>query len=271
MGVDPKEVLLKETSEVLKSTIPTTENQVQSSTIKSTLQESENLRPIVIDGSNVAMSHGNKETFSCKGIDICVKWFKSRGHMDVTVFVPKWRKESSKPDAPIVAQHILLELEKERNLFFTPSRQVGGRRLICHDDRNILNLAAETGAVVVSNDNYRELINDKPEFKKVIEERILMYTFVDDRFMPPDDPLGRNGPSLDNFLRIKAVPSELPQPCPYGKKCTYGNKCKFYHPDRAINQKSITEKLKEHSSVRINEVRARVNSRDSSPGDPLTR
>ena len=35
--------------------------------------------------------------------------------------------------------------------------------------------------------------------------------------MPPDDPLGRNGPSLDNFLRIKAVPSELPPPCPYGK------------------------------------------------------
>ena len=47
--------------------------------------------------------------------------------------------------------------------------------------RYILNLAAETEAVVVSNDNYRELINEKPEFKKVIEERILMYTFVDDR------------------------------------------------------------------------------------------
>ena len=145
-------MLLKETTELLKSTIQTTENQVQSSKIKSTLQESLNLRPIVIDGSNVAMSHGNKETFSCKGIKICIDWFKSRGHMvsksnpfyteinywiikDITVFVPKWRKESSKPDAPIVSQNILLELEKERLLFFTPSRQVGGRRLICHDDR----------------------------------------------------------------------------------------------------------------------------------------
>ena len=47
--------------------------------------------------------------------------------------------------------------------------------------RYILNLAAETGAIVVSNDNYRELIMDKPEFKKVIEERILMYSFVNDR------------------------------------------------------------------------------------------
>ena len=59
------------------------------------------LLPIVIDGSNVAMSHGNKEVFSCMGIWICVRWFQVRGHKTITVFVPKWRKESSRPDAPI--------------------------------------------------------------------------------------------------------------------------------------------------------------------------
>lgn len=42
-------------------------------------------------------------------------------------------------------------------------------------------MAAQTGAIVVTNDNYRDLINEKPEFKRVIEEKILMYSFVNDR------------------------------------------------------------------------------------------
>ncbi len=67
---------------------------------------------------------------------------------------------------------------KVTNLIF----QVSGRRYVCHDDRYILNLASETGAIVVSNDNYRELVHDKPEFKKVIEDQILMFTFVNDRY-----------------------------------------------------------------------------------------
>ena len=33
-----------------------------------------------------------------------------------------------------------------------------------HHFRYILNLASESGAIVVSNDHYRELINDKKEF-----------------------------------------------------------------------------------------------------------
>ncbi|KAE8278286.1 putative ribonuclease ZC3H12C [Larimichthys crocea] len=208
--------------------------------------DQDNLRPIVVDGSNVAMSHGNKEVFSCQGIQLAVDWFLERGHHDITVFVPAWRKEQSRPDAPITDQEILRRLEKEKILVFTPSRRVQGRRVVCYDDRFIVKLAYESDGIIVSNDNYRDLANEKPEWKKFIDERLLMYSFVNDKFMPPDDPLGRHGPSLDNFLRKRPVmPEQKKQPCPYGKKCTYGHKCKYYHPERGAQpQRAVADELR---------------------------
>lgn len=210
------------------------------------------LRHIVIDGSNVAMSHGNKEVFSCRGIEICVDWFRARGHKDIIVFVPKWRKEASRPDNPVADRDSLERLERDRVLVYTPSRQVGGKRLICYDDRYVLNLALETNGIVVSNDNYRDLVAENPGYRKIVEERLLMYSFVNDRFMPPDDPLGRTGPTLDAFLRgppSRIDPALTPPACPYGRKCTYGNKCKFHHPERAGRpHKSVAEKLSERAA-----------------------
>ncbi|XP_074540003.1 endoribonuclease ZC3H12A [Halichoeres trimaculatus] len=221
------------------------------------------LRPVVVDGSNVAMSHGNKEVFSCRGIQLAVNFFLDRGHKTITVFVPSWRKEQPRPDAPITDQHILMELEKRKIVVFTPSRRVGGKRVVCYDDRFIVKLAYESEGVIVSNDTYRDLQGERPEWKRCIEERLLMYSFVNDKFMPPDDPLGRHGPSLDNFLRKKPLPAEQKkQLCPYDKKCTYGIKCKFYHPERA-NQSylSLADELRE--KAQISTVKEERNARSS--------
>lgn len=64
----------------------------------------------------------------------------------------------------------------------------------------ILQLAIEFDAAVVSNDNYRDLIDENPAFKKVIESRVIGYTWCKDMFMLPKDPYGRAGPSLSVIL-----------------------------------------------------------------------
>lgn len=87
-------------------------------------------------------------------------------------------------------QEILTDLERQKILVFTPSRRVNNKRIICYDDRYVLNLAIDNNGIVVSNDNYRDLISEKPEFKKVVEERLLMYSFVNDRW---DELIGHSG------------------------------------------------------------------------------
>ena len=187
--------------------------------------------------------HGNGRFFSCKGILIAVQWFVQKGHQQVTVFVPSWRKEASRPETPISDQEILYQLEREGYLVFTPSRRIGTRKIVCYDDRFIVRLAAMTDGIIVSNDNFRDLVDEKPEWRETIEQRLLMFTFVNDIFMVPEDPLGRHGPMLDEFLQkdvrtihmIKggaSVESKPVKVCPYGDRCTFGPKCRFSHPER---------------------------------------
>ncbi|XP_073338901.1 endoribonuclease ZC3H12A [Pagrus major] len=226
-------------------------------------EDEDALRPVVIDGSNVAMSHGNKEVFSCLGIQLTVNFFLERGHSDITVFVPLWRKEQPRPDVPITDQHILRDLEKRKILVFTPSRRVAGKRVVCNDDCFIVKLAYESDGIIVSNDMYRDLQAEKPKWKRFIEERLLMYSFVNNKFMPPDDPLGRHGPTLENFLR-KFPKTQKKQLCPYGKKCTYGIKCKFSHPERPKqSNRSVADELRE--SAKQTSPAQKVPSARSSP------
>ena len=157
-----------------------------------------------------------------------VDWFLARNHLNIKVFVPMWRKNAPRPDSPITNQEVLKRLEEDCILVWTPSRTAANGKIIkCYDDRYIIKHAADNDGVIVSNDNFRDLMAENHEWKKVIEQRLLMYSFVDDKFMPPDDPSGRHGPTLDEFL--KKGHGKL---CPYQRNCTYGKRCRFLHPDR---------------------------------------
>lgn len=156
------------------------------------------LRHIIIDGSNVAMAHGLHRFFSCRGIALAVETFWRRGHREITVFVPQWRQ---KRDRLTTEQHFLNQLEDLRLLSFTPSREVCGQRITSHDDRFLLHLAEKTDGIIVTNDNLRDFVDTSDTWRRIILERLLQFTFVEDHFMIPDDPLGKDGPHLDIFLR----------------------------------------------------------------------
>ncbi|KAM9836963.1 protein KHNYN isoform 2-T2 [Aulostomus maculatus] len=155
------------------------------------------LRKIIIDGSNVAMSHGLGHFFSCRGIALAVQHFWDRGHTNISVLLPQWRQKN---DHKTKEQHYLTELQKVGLLSYTPSREVQGKRISSYDDRLMLQLAQKTDGVIVTNDNLRDLLDESPVWRDIIKKRLLQYTFVGDHFMVPDDPLGRGGPHLDDFL-----------------------------------------------------------------------
>lgn len=198
------------------------------------LNDKANLRPIVVDGSDVALSgQPNRQLFSLGRVHTVVEYFDKRQHA-VYVIVPQWRKEQLVASSDKL---ILSDMEQRGLVHYSPSKRVGGKRMYCDDDSFILNLAVIKNAIIVSNDNFKRFLNQRDEFKQVIEQRVLMYSFVDDNFIPAEDPLGKNGPSLSNFLRFESFHNQqYMKRCPYKKKCTYGSKCKFWHPERAASQ-----------------------------------
>ncbi|CAH0714896.1 unnamed protein product, partial [Brenthis ino] len=154
------------------------------------------LRMIVIDGSNVAMQHTKGRIFSVKGLKICIDYFVQRGHV-VKAFVPHFRCKYGKS----TDGRLLDQLERQGLVVYTPSREVQGKMITSYDDRYIVQCAAEFDAVIVSGDNYRDLLNENPRWRHVIENRLLQFTWVGDMIMFPRDPLGRNGPTLEQFLK----------------------------------------------------------------------
>jgi len=79
---------------------------------------------------------------------------------------------------------ILHELSDQGIAFFTPSTEnCRGSRVTCYDDRFILKCASEDKAVVLSNDKYKDLINEDAGFRETIRHRLLTYMFAGDKYV----------------------------------------------------------------------------------------
>lgn len=178
--------------------------------------ENKRLRPIIIDGSNVAMEHGKensvgpvlgsagldwKKKFSARGIEICVEYFKKRGHETIVAWLPQKIKgiNDFKENRAIIEK-----LENEGNhIKKTMVKKLStGEIISSYDDRSIVDDAATVKGIIVSNDQFRDLVHESEDFRKTIDERVLPFNFRKDVFHPCPDPLGRRGPTLDRFLEF---------------------------------------------------------------------
>ena len=69
----------------------------------------------------------------------------------------------------------------------------------------MIQAAAQNHGVIVSNDKFRDFLrklSSSNDFlqHQTITERLLQFVYHEGSFMFPDDPYGRNGPSLDQLL-----------------------------------------------------------------------
>ena len=92
-----------------------------------------------------------------EGLFIVHDWFARRGH-EVLIILPQSRKSKlmAKGRKEEVAK--LDDLEKSGILFYSPSRRTNDRRWDCYDDIFIVDIAARKQGIVVSNDNYRDIL-----------------------------------------------------------------------------------------------------------------
>ena len=102
-------------------------------------------------------------------LQIVYNWFLSRGYSKkkITIILPLSRWKKSNPEE----KRMLDKLAEEEILTYTPHRRTDGRSWNCYDDRFIVGYAAKVKGIVVTNDNYRDIISESEEFREQIEKR----------------------------------------------------------------------------------------------------
>lgn len=139
-------------------------------------------------------SHGKNFAFSWLGIKLCVDWFLSRKHR-VKVFLPEEKCSMlSCPEEASIVDYLYPYLTK------TPNG--------CNDDFFIIEAAKSSNGVILSNDQFRDEKRFNNEFDAFIRSNRLPYVFDDNTFIPASDPLGRWGPTIDEFLREQPYNSQ---------------------------------------------------------------
>merc|ERR1712200_337831 len=127
---------------------------------------------------------GGHVKFSLRGVTICVEYFQKMGH-EVVVFLPR----GAYSYAQQADKETMDTMEISKILVYAPPKS--------YDDLFSIKYAAARKGIVVSNDRFLDVKSRNiPAYTEQIEKRKLGFSWHEDTFMVPDDPLGKDGPSL---------------------------------------------------------------------------
>ena len=160
-------------------------------------------RYIFIDGSNVGHAFTGNMGFNITGVEKAFNYFFKRGHK-----VKVYLAESTLEKVKVFDQKRLKKLEQEDKVVFTPSRKTQQQMYDCYEDDYIIRNAITNQGIILSNDNFLDMIARSPAYREQIEKRVLPFNFIDGELWLPNDPLGKNEDNLETFLHHPQPPSD---------------------------------------------------------------
>ena len=155
---------------------------------------------MIIDGLDICQTYSRSRNFSAQGIRIAYEHFKRLGYEDSDIIIimkPIRKDKLSEEDQSLISHYHKIQV-----LHWTPSRKAGKELIASDDDLFILENAFTHDGIVLTNDQYKNHYRKYPKYQHIIKNRLINPTFTKNHLILPIDPMGENGPLLEDFLRF---------------------------------------------------------------------
>jgi len=130
--------------------------------------------------NDVCFSYGTN-TFSWRGIEICIKYLHSHGHKKVFVALP-YSLKHHRHDQNFSESKSLRDLERKNMLVYTNrmSKQTNKPGSYTHISE-MLKFSQKTKGHLITNVSLKDVILDFTIYKHILEERVIRYRFQNDK------------------------------------------------------------------------------------------
>lgn len=136
----------------------------------------QNRRIVLLDACNVGYFYTNHRGFGVNGLAIALKFFWDRGY-EAYGMLPKFRLKPGKSNDP----GLLNQLYRKDCLITTPCKEFPSRGM-CYDDRFMLEIAARFNCAICSNDQYRDIMHERPGWVEFVRARRIPFQWNSNTF-----------------------------------------------------------------------------------------